>query len=110
LWNNNLYDTCITKFVNPSSAGDFACSAGELEIESESWSVQPKAGDLASMHLIISSETRFYTKFINLNSLVLKLATELLQFQLAQTMLLLFSKPRHQTIRQEQTKQIPSEI
>ena len=28
---------CITKFVNPSSAGDFACSAGELEIESESW-------------------------------------------------------------------------
>ena len=32
-----LYDMCITKFVNPSSAGDFACSAGELEIESESW-------------------------------------------------------------------------
>ena len=32
-----------------SSAGDFACSAGELEIESESWSLQPKAGDLASM-------------------------------------------------------------
>ena len=32
-----LYDICITKFVNPSSAGDFACSAGELEIECESW-------------------------------------------------------------------------
>ena len=44
-----LYDICITKFVNPSSARDFACSAGELEIESESWSLQPKAGDLASM-------------------------------------------------------------
>ena len=40
----------MTKFVNPSSAGDFACSAGELEIESESWSLQPKAGDLAYMH------------------------------------------------------------
>ena len=49
MWNNNLHDICITKFVNPSSAGDFACSAGELEIESESWSLQPKAGDLASM-------------------------------------------------------------
>ena len=23
LWNNNLYDTCISKFVNPSSAGDW---------------------------------------------------------------------------------------
>ena len=34
-----------------------------------------------------SSEPRFYTEFINLNSLVLKLATELLQFQLAQTVL-----------------------
>ena len=32
-----LYDICITKFVNPSSAGDFPCSAGELGIESESW-------------------------------------------------------------------------
>ena len=39
---------CITKFGNPSSAGDFACSAGELEIESESWSLLPK--DLASMY------------------------------------------------------------
>ena len=35
-----------------ASAGDFACSAGELEIESESWSLQPKAEDLASMILI----------------------------------------------------------
>ena len=51
LW-NNIYDTCITKFVSPSSAGDFACSAGELEIESESWSVQPKAGDLASLTIL----------------------------------------------------------
>lgn len=44
-----LYDICIAKFVNPSSAGDFACSAGELGIESESLSLQPKAADLASM-------------------------------------------------------------
>ena len=42
----------MTKFVNPSSAGDFACSAGELEIESESWSVQAKAGDLAYMCML----------------------------------------------------------
>ena len=46
-----LYHICITKFVNPSSAGAFACSAGELEIESESWRLLPKAGDLASMYL-----------------------------------------------------------
>ena len=40
------------KFFNPSSAGDFACSAGELEIGSESWSLQPKAGDLACMKML----------------------------------------------------------
>ena len=28
---------------------EISCSAGELEIESESWSIQPKAGHLASM-------------------------------------------------------------
>ena len=27
----------LQKSVNPSLAGDFACSAGELEIGSESW-------------------------------------------------------------------------
>ena len=37
----------IEKKFNPGSAGDFACSAGELEIESKS--LQPKAGDLTSM-------------------------------------------------------------
>ena len=47
-----------TKFVNLSSAGDFACSAGELEIKSESWSLQPKAGDLGSM------ESVFYTQSV----------------------------------------------
>ena len=31
------YDVFIKKIVNPSSAVDFACSAGELEIGSESW-------------------------------------------------------------------------
>ena len=36
-------------FFSPSSAGDFACSAGKLEIGSESWSLKPKAGDWASM-------------------------------------------------------------
>ena len=56
----------MTKFVNPSSAGDFACSAGELEIESESWTLQLsessqkagvlqlKAGDLAYMNCVAS--------------------------------------------------------
>ena len=44
-----LYDICIAKFVNPSSAGEFACSAGELEIVCESWRLQPKAGDFAAM-------------------------------------------------------------
>ena len=53
-----LYDRFITKFVSPSSAGDFACSAGELEIESESWSLQPKAGDLASMGSMSSRKFR----------------------------------------------------
>ena len=42
-----LNDICITKFVNPSSAGDFACSAGELEIKSESWSFGIKQRRLA---------------------------------------------------------------
>ena len=32
------------KSFSSSSAGDFACSAGELEIGCESWSLQPKAG------------------------------------------------------------------
>ena len=32
-----FYDVFISKIVNPSSAGDFPCSAGELEIGSESW-------------------------------------------------------------------------
>ena len=32
-----FYDVFILKIVNPSSAGDFPCSAGELEIGSESW-------------------------------------------------------------------------
>ena len=31
------YDVFIKKIVNRSSAIDFACSAGELEIGSESW-------------------------------------------------------------------------
>ena len=37
---------------------EISCSAGELEIESESWSVQRKVGDLASMKLssVLSGE------------------------------------------------------
>ena len=37
---------------------EISCSAGELEIESESWSVQPKVGYLASMKLssVLSGE------------------------------------------------------
>ena len=46
LWYNNLYDIRITELFSLSSARNFACSAGELEIGSESWSHQPKA-DLA---------------------------------------------------------------
>ena len=49
------YFTYFTKFFSPSSAGDFACSAGKLEIGSESWSLQPKAGDWASMISFIIS-------------------------------------------------------
>ena len=49
LW-NNLYDIHITKFFSQSSAGDFACSTGELEIGSESWSLHPKAGDWADIY------------------------------------------------------------
>ena len=32
-----FYDVFISKIVNPSSAGDFPFSAGELEIGSENW-------------------------------------------------------------------------
>ena len=41
-----FYDVFISKIVNPSSAGDFPFSAGELEIGSESWR-------LASMSLLL---------------------------------------------------------
>ena len=40
---------------------------------------------LSNKHLNISSETRFYTEFINSNSLVLTETTQLLQFHVAQT-------------------------
>ena len=63
---------------------------------------------LSNKHLNISSETRFYTEFIILNSLVLIVATELLQFHVSQTMLCFQNfniKPAD-----EQTKQIHSEI
>lgn len=44
-----IYYIYIEIKCKPSSGGDFACSAGELEIDSENWSFQPKAGDLTSM-------------------------------------------------------------
>ena len=41
-----FYDGFISKIVNPSSAGDFPCSL-------ESWRLGLKAGDLASMSLLL---------------------------------------------------------